>query len=394
MTLASEARLSVVNAHTTELWSTATRRQLIVRTSDIFHRDNDVLATALAGRRPLVVLTPSVERLYGNRIRDYLRSNCPDAFPTLLLRRTEQSKTLSAVTEICEFASEVGLGRADPMVAVGGGVCTDLVGVAAALFRRGVPHLKIPTTLIGLVDAGLGTKNAVNHASRKSIMGTFHPPEASLLDPGLIASLPRRHVVNGMAEIAKVALVADHRLAEILESHGTSLVDSGLSMPTAEAERLVTYAVRGMLEELARNLFEWTGYARAMDFGHTFSPHIEVASEHDVLHGEAVAMDMAMSLCVSNALGLIGDAACQRGLDLLLSLGLELTWWGLDVHKLLESLRLVCEHRAGQLNLCVPTGIGRHTFVDLADVDVTVLRHAHDRLTALQAAGTVAKHAR
>jgi 3-dehydroquinate synthase len=390
MTPASESRLSAVDAYTTELWSTATRRQLIVRTTDLFHRDNEVLATALSGRRPLVVLTPSVDRLYGNRIREYLRHHCADGFHTLLLRRTEQSKTLDAVTEICEFASEVGLGRTDPMVAIGGGVCTDLVGIAAALFRRGVPHLKVPTTLIGLVDAGLGTKNAVNHAGRKSVLGTFHPPEASLLDPGLVASLPRRHVVNGMAEIAKVALVADHRLAGILESQGASLVDSGLAMPAAEAELLVTYAVDGMLDQLARNLFEWAGYTRAMDFGHTFSPHIEVASEHDVLHGEAVGMDMAMSLCVSNTHGLIGDAECQRGLHLLRSLGLELTWCGLDVHKLLDSLPSICEHRAGRLNLCLPTGIGSHTFVGLADIDVTMLRHVHDRLTALQPAGTVA----
>src|SRR5256886_9501161 len=391
MTPTSEARLSVVDAYTTELWSTATRRQLIVRTSDLFHRDRGVLAPALAGRGPLVALAPRGARLYGTRICDYLRQHCAEGFHTLLLRRTEQSKTLDAVTEICEFASEVGLGRADPMVAVGGGVCSDLVGIAAALFRRGVPHLKVPTTLIGLVDAGLGTKNAVNHAGRKSILGTFHPPEASLLDPGLVASLPRRHVVNGMAEIAKVALVANHRLAGILESQGTSLVDSGLVMPAAEAELLVTYAVHGMLDQLAGNLFEWAGYARAMDFGHTFSPHIEVASEYDVLHGEAVAMDMAMSLCVSNTLGLIGDAECERGLHLLHALGLELAWCGLDVHKLLDSLPSICEHRAGRLNLCLPTGIGSHTFVGLADVDVMMLRHAHDRLTALQPARTRAR---
>src|SRR2546430_4926088 len=371
MTPTSEARLSVVDAYTTELWSTATRRQLIVRTSDLFHRDNEVLATALAGRRPLVVLTPSVDRLYGTRICDYLRQHCAEGFHTLLLRRTEQSKTLDAVTEICEFASEVGLGRADPMVAVGGGVCSDLVGIAAALFRRGVPHLKVPTTLIGLVDAGLGTKNAVNHAGRKSILGAFHPPEASLLDPGLVASLPRRHVVNGMAEIAKVALAGNHRLAGILESQGTSLVDSGLVMPAAEAELLVTYAVHGMLDQLAGNLFEWAGYARAMDFGHTFSPHIEVASEYDVLHGEAVAMDMAMSLCVSNTLGLIGDAECERGLHLLPALGLELAWCGLDVHKLLDSLPPTDEHRAGRLNPGLPPGIGApHLAGPLAAADV------------------------
>ncbi|MGP3948509.1 3-dehydroquinate synthase family protein [Streptomyces sp. 7N604] len=384
MTSTSEGLLSAVDDHTTELVSTAVRRQLVIRTTGIFALDNPALGDAVADRRPLVVWTPSVERLYGDELRSYFSVHCPSGFECFLLRRTEESKTLGAVTDICEFAAEAGLRRTSPMVAVGGGVCTDLVGIAAAVFRRGVPHLKVPTTLIGLVDAGIGTKNAVNHAGRKSILGTFHPPEASILDLNFVATLPRRHVVNGMAEIAKVALVIDERLFDLLESSGSQLVDSRLREPALEADALVHRAVHGMLAQLAGNVYEWGDYRRAMDFGHTFSPYIEVASEHEVLHGEAVAMDMALSLCLSSALGLMDDASRDRALRLLLSLGLDLAWCGIDVHKLWESLQSICEHRAGHLNLCLPTGIGIHTFVDLPDIDVTMLRRAHDHLAAVR----------
>jgi 3-dehydroquinate synthetase len=378
-----DGALHVLSDGTLELVSHAIRRQRIVPSMDLFATSNQTLADTIGDRRPLVVYTPAVERFYGRRLHHYLTEHCTRGFDAMLLARTEDGKTLSAVEEICERAAEAGLHRTSPMVAIGGGVCTDLVGLAAAVFRRGVPHLKVPTTLIGLADAGIGTKNAINHVGRKSLVGTFHPPEASILDPAFIRSLPHRHVVNGMAEVAKLATVLDADLFEVLERSGATLVRTRLGHPPADAVVVIERAVRGMLGELAGNLYERV-YQRAMDFGHTFSPYFETASKHAVLHGEAVAMDIALSATLAAELGILAPGDRDRILGCLRALGLDSTWPGTDCGALWASLTAVCQHRDGALNLCLPTGIGTHRFIGLRDFDVAVLQRAHDWLKTSQ----------
>ena len=380
----AQGRLHLVDDRVSVLKSVAVRHQSVIRTTGLLDPGNRTLADVLDARHPLVVVTPEIDRLYGVTLRRYLSTHCPNGFDTLVLARTEETKTFSGVIEICEYAASIDLRRTSPIVAVGGGVCTDMVGTAAAVFRRGVPHVKVPTTLIGLVDAGIGTKNAVNHSGRKSMLGTFHPPEASLLDLGFVASLPDRHVVNGMAEIAKVAIVTDATLFTLLEAAGPTMVDTRLRAPATAVGTMVGRAVHGMLSQLADNVFEWDGFRRAMDFGHTFSPHLEVASHHGILHGEAVAMDMALSACIARTLGLLDEESTNRVLTLLRDLGLELAWSETDAEVLFQSLWSVHEHRGGHLNLCLPSGIGDHVFVDLPDLDVDVLRGAQRRLAAEQ----------
>jgi 2-epi-5-epi-valiolone synthase len=376
MTTAPDGALHVLPDGTLELVSHAVRRQRIVHSTDLFATGNRTLADAIGDRRPLVIYTPAVERWYGDRLHRYLTEYCPHGFDAMLLDRAEHSKTLSAVEMICKRAAEAGLRRTSPMVAIGGGICTDLVGLAAAVFRRGVPHLKVPTTLIGLVDAGIGTKNAVNHAGRKSLVGTFYPPEMTILDPAFIRSLPRRHVANGMAEVAKLATVTDAYLFEVLERSGATLVRTQLGQPQADAIAVIERAVHGMLDELAGNLYEHV-YQRAMDFGHTFSPYFETASRHTVLHGEAVAMDIALSAALAAEIGILAPSDRDRILGCLRALGLESTWPGTDCHALRDSLTAVREHRDGALNLCLPVGIGAHTFIGQHDFDLTILKRAH-----------------
>jgi 2-epi-5-epi-valiolone synthase len=131
MRTAPDDALHVPSDGALELVSHAVRRQRIVHSTDLFATANRTLADAIGDRRPLVVYTPAVERFYGRRLHRYLTEHCPRGFDVMLLARSEDSKTLSAVEEVCRRAAEVGLHRTSPMVAIGGGVCTDLVGPAA-----------------------------------------------------------------------------------------------------------------------------------------------------------------------------------------------------------------------------------------------------------------------
>ena len=358
------------------------RTQQVTVTRNLFSPGNPVLRDSLACRKALVVISPSVDRLYGRGIMDYFASQ-PGWPPVefMVLHRSEASKSLEAVVEVCERAAAAGLRRTAPIVAIGGGVCCDICGLAAALYRRGTPHIKIPTTLVGLVDAGIGIKNAVNHGGRKSALGSFHSPEHSLLDVGFLASLPRRQLANGFAEIIKLAVVCDPELFSLLASNAVTLIESGFREPASAAMRTIWLSVADMLGELSQNLFEHTDFRRKADFGHTFSPHIEIASGHSILHGEAVAMDIALSAEIARELGLLAEEDLDRILSLIQAVGLLLTWPRMSVEALWASLPGIVNHRDGDLHLVVPTAIGACVYLGIEAVSPQLLRTCTDRLT-------------
>jgi 3-dehydroquinate synthetase len=193
--------------------------EIVCRTGVLSPRDR-TLANVLRPESPiLIVTTPSVERLYGAQIRAYLATLDPGArISFMVLACTETDKNIGQVLDICETAAKAGLARQSQIVCFGGGVSLDIVGLAATLFRRGIPQIRVPTTLIGMIDAAVGVKNAVNFAGSKSMLGTFTPPEACIVDPSFLATLPKRHVRCGLAEMIKVAVMCSPKLFSLLES--------------------------------------------------------------------------------------------------------------------------------------------------------------------------------
>ena len=363
--------------------TTLRRTHTVTLTRDLLEPGNALLRDAVGGRRALVVLSPSIQRLYEGRVRAYFAAGSHGEMPTfMVLGHAESSKSLRAAVEVCERATVAGLGRTSPIVAIGGGVCSDICGLAAAIHDRGIPHIKVPTTLIGLVDAGIATKNAVNHAGRKSALGSFYPPEHSLLDLDFLATLPRRHIVGGIAEIIKLAAVTNESLFAQLVRDALALIASSFQFPAAAATRVVSLAAIGMLVELARNPFEIGDFRRPMDFGHTFSPYFEVASSYAILHGEAVAMDMALSCQIGGELGMLSWDDADRIISLIEQVGLELTWAGASVDDLWASLPSVEQHRNGDLHLVVPTRIGSCDYVGMEMLSPQLLRRCLDQLDA------------
>lgn len=359
-------------------------RYQVVYRSDILSVEDSTFADTLRRQRAtLVVTTPSVDALYGARLRRYLAARCANAdISSMVLECSESRKGMDEVLAVCERAAVAGLARRSQIVSFGGGVSMDICGLAAALFRRGIPHVRVPTTLIGMIDAGIGVKNGINFGGKKSLLGTFAAPEVSILDPSFLASLPRRHLQCGLAESVKVASVSSRELFELLEAHGRQLLGDSFRAPPETVRRVIQLSVTRMLDELQLNLFERPelferSYARRLDFGHTFSPYIEETSSHQVLHGEAVSIDIALSGQIASHLGLLDEASVARLLALLLRLDLPIYWVGIDAKAMHTSLESIAKHRDGKLNLVLPTGIGRATFLeDLSDLSPTVLEEA------------------
>ncbi|MET7762987.1 sedoheptulose 7-phosphate cyclase [Streptomyces sp. NPDC005393] len=345
----------------------------------VFNQDNPLLARYVEGRRVVAFISPTVDRLYGDRLRAYLTAHLEAGSWSLHTIRTgERHKTLASAEEVCAIAKATGLDRHGVMLAVGGGIVADIVGFAASMYARGVRYIKINTTLVAQVDVGVGVKTGVNALHIKNMFGAYHPAHASLNDPALLASLPEREIRCGLAEIVKMAVILDGELFRVLEEHPDAFLTSG----DAELETyIIRTSMRLMMEELCPNLREHE-LARLVDFGHTFSPVIETASGHRLEHGEAVAVDMALSAHLARLVGLADTETCARIVRLLKRIGLPVYDADTCTPDLMtEALQASWQRRGRKLHLVLPTGLGKAAFVDeLEDIPDEILRAALDAL--------------
>jgi 3-dehydroquinate synthetase/quercetin dioxygenase-like cupin family protein len=360
---------------------------------------NPLLADYLADRRVCAFVSPTMDRLYGAQIRHYLEvRHSRDEWHLFVIPTSEQNKTMAAVERVCALAKQARLDRNGVMLAVGGGVVSDVVSFAASIYARGIRYMRLNTTLVGQVDVGVGVKTGVNGLGTKNMLGTYHPPHASVNDPVFLRTLPRREVLCGLSEIAKMAVIRDEKLFLDIEEYARLLaLDPGHRFAsagrvagggttgdgrTADVENsLVRTSMRLMLRELWPNLRE-TNLARAVDFGHTFSSAIETASGYRLAHGEAVAVDMAISATIAQMLGICSADDRDRIVDLLTDLGLPVFDRATCRPELMRTaLTSAWERRGRHLNLVVPTTVGDFTFIrDLADVPDPVLVEALARL--------------
>ena len=333
---------------------------------------HSALIDAIGDRKALLVTTPTVDRIHGAAIRAALQKT--NTVSTLVLNAREETKSMELVAAVCNEALSHGLNRTGLLISFGGGVCSDVVTLSASLIRRGVAHIRVPTTLIGQIDAGIGLKGAVNFCGKKSFVGCFHPPEQVLIDPAFLQSLPRKYLVSGVAEAIKMGIARDATLFELIEARALDLVTSGFDEPAAEGRELLQRSVWGMLDELRQNPYEDQGYERLVDFGHTFSPTLEAAMGFDIHHGEAVAIDMAMSATIARSLGLIGADVWQRIVNVLRTASLPIFASRLDLQLCRDALVEARRHRGGSMNLVVPAGLGRVVFLkDANDLPDSVL---------------------
>jgi 3-dehydroquinate synthetase len=351
-------------------------------TADVFELSNDLLAGYCEGRQVALFATRTIDALYGAAVRRYLAARLPAGSWHYVVTDTgEHNKNLRSVEAICEHAKTLRIDRNGLLIAVGGGILCDMVGFAASIYKRGIRYIKINTTLVGQIDVGVGIKTGVNFLSSKNLLGSYYPAFASINDPALLRTLPLRQISCGLAEIIKMAIILSQPLFELLEVHAESILKRrfgpGAPLEAERDLRVLVLAIQLMMDELRPNLHE-KDLERLVDFGHSFSPIIEIESDHAIHHGEAVAIDMALSARIAVRLGLMEEADCERVLELLVTCGLPVY----DAHTcqpalLQEALHEMHLHRGRKINLVIPTGIGRADFVrELAQLPAAVVEGA------------------
>ncbi|UGB39563.1 sedoheptulose 7-phosphate cyclase [Frateuria soli] len=335
----------------------------VLKTPALFAPHNDALLAfgRREGARRFVVVDANVMRHHGAAIRDWFGQHGVEVH-LVTHPGGEECKTLEACQDlVCELDTFPIHRRDDPIIAIGGGVLTDVVAFVASSYRRGVPHIKVPTTLMGYIDAALGIKAGVNFNGNKNRLGSFEPPQAVLLDPAFLPSLPRRHLLNGVCEIVKLAVIRDRALFAQLEADGAASIAACFANPAGEA--ILDRAIGGMLEELAPNLFE-EELARKVDFGHTFSYGLETRHGERLLHGEAVLLDILVSVQIARQRGLLAGDDAARVFALVGRLGLAPDLRVLDSGTMWHSLLDRIEHRNGQQRVPMPAGIGQCVFLN------------------------------
>jgi len=317
-------------------------------------------------KRRFAVIDDSIDKIYGKAIRNYFTAQGIE-LSTCIIKGEEDEKRPAAIDTILDELCLYKLRRREPFLAIGGGVVLDIAGTAACLYRRGVPFVRVPTTLLAIVDASVGVKNGVDYCcgltkeSYKNRVGSFYAPSSCLLDTSFIASQDKRNISNGLGEIMKLALVRSQDLFNLLESHGVALIESRFaktpSVPDGVADRIIELSIQIMLEELGPNLWE-TVLDRCVDYGHTFSKLLEMVPGADIMHGEAVNVDGFFCVVLAHLRGYIDMDTVNRVFNCMKALSLPTNSPNLDSELAWQSCKDAIEHRHGAQRIPLITEIG------------------------------------
>lgn len=292
-------------------------------------------------------------------------------FDPLLLEipEGETSKNLAQAGELFAELSGNRIERRDVVVALGGGVVGDLAGYVAATYLRGVAFVQVPTTLLGMVDASIGGKVAIDLPSGKNLVGAFYQPRLVLSDTRVLNSLPPRHLTAGWAEVIKTGAIFDAELFEYLEANSESILAGDEDMRAHAVLRCS--AIKGRVVSLDER--EMTGLRARLNLGHTLGHAVENALEYTgILHGEAVAIGMSFAAYLAERVGSITASERQRQIDLLKAYGLPTTApEGLELSDIQAALAVDKKVAAGRTRWILCDGIGRGRLRDDVPPDVS-----------------------
>ena len=308
---------------------------------------------------------------------------------TIEVPDSESAKTAEVLTSCWTRLGEQGFTRSDVVVGLGGGATTDLAGLVAATWLRGVAFVNVPTTVLGMVDAAVGGKTGINTPHGKNLVGAFHEPVAVLCDLDVLDSLPDAELRSGMAEILKCGFIADTPsvpgILDRFEADPVAALDPGsplLAELIARGIEVKARAVTGDLRETSGSA--GTGIGReAVNYGHTLGHAIEIVRHHRIRHGEAISTGMVFVAELARRSGLIGADLLDRHRSVLGAAGLPVTWdaggpgsWD----DLLAAMRLDKKSRGAQLRFVVLEDLGRPGI--LAGPDESLLADCFDAVTA------------
>ena len=279
----------------------------------------------------------------------------------LTVRPGEASKRMAVVERLFDQLFDLNLERSEAIIALGGGVVGDLAGFVAATYKRGVPFVQVPTTLLAMIDSSIGGKTGINHKKGKNMIGAFHQPAMVYADISTLNTLPPRELSCGLAECVKHAVIKDNKLFHWLQNQAANIQKLDRDI----IKELVIRNCRIKAAVVSQDETE-TDLRGILNFGHTIGHALEIAlADHDLHHGEAVALGMIAEANLAVKQNLLKTEDLQKLIDLLETFSLPTkSNTPLNQEKILELMRQDKKVHQGKIKFALPTSLGTCIFAD------------------------------
>ena len=334
----------------------------------LIERSPELLEPYARDGRLIVVSDTNVWAALGEQLTAAL---APLRLEPILVPAGESGKSWAGLQRLCERLIELGVERGDVVVAFGGGMVGDLAGFTASIVKRGCRWVQVPTSLLAQVDSSVGGKTAINAAGGKNLVGSSHQPEAVLIDLSALKTLPRRQLRAGYAEVVKYGLIADLAFFAWCEANGAALIAGD----TAARVTAIETSVTAKATIVARDERETKSVRALLNLGHTFGHAIE--AETGILHGEAVAIGMALAFRFSAERALCSADDAERVKRHLAAVGLPTALPPVEPARLIAAIAKDKKAAGGRVPFILARGIGR-AFVDqsveLSEVEAFLAR--------------------
>jgi 3-dehydroquinate synthase len=349
--------------------TTPSRAYTVAIEDNAIERLGAILDEVSAPERRFIVSSPLVWRLHGRRVARAVAGAEP-----ILVPDGERYKQLSTVVRIYDALVGANADRASTLITFGGGVIGDMAGFAAATYLRGIALVHVPTTLLAQVDSAIGGKVGVNHPLGKNLIGSFYQPHAVVIDPTVLATLPRREFRAGLYEVIKYGVTSSPDLFDRITRERTAIFarePAALTPIIAESCAIKASVVSADERE--------AGLRRILNFGHTAGHAIEAVTKYRrYRHGEAVAYGMLVAAELASARGALAERDKKALADLVAGLGPLPAIADVSIAHILAAIRHDKKVVSGRLHFVLPTAIGATAIVD--DVTDKEMRQALKRV--------------
>jgi 3-dehydroquinate synthase len=240
------------------------------------------------GNKYALICDSKVRKLYGNELAAKLEK-AGVKVEVFSFQEGERNKNLKTVERLLDSMAKSNFYRDDAVIALGGGVTGDIAGFVASIYMRGIPYIQIPTTLLSMVDSSVGGKTGVDTSYGKNLVGTFTQPEKVYINIDFLKTLPKKQMLNGIAEAIKYGVIANKKVLRLLRSDKDKIMD--LKPKTLEKLISLCIKVKARVVELDEKESE---VRKILNYGHTFGHAIEKISQYKIEHGEAIAIGMCL----------------------------------------------------------------------------------------------------
>ncbi len=306
------------------------------------------------GNRYLIITDSNIEHLFGKTLLNLMKKAGLRA-DLISFKAGEQSKNLETLKELLTKTQKLGLDRKSAIIALGGGVVGDVAGLVAATYMRGINYIQVPTSLLAMVDSSIGGKVAVDLPTGKNIIGNFHQPKKVYIDVTLLKELPKREIINGLAEIIKHALIKDKTLFNYIKNNLNKILNKDESTLITLIKKNCEIKAR-IVEEDEKE----AGPRKLVNYGHTIGHAIETLTNYKKFsHGEAIAIGMGVEALIANKANLLSKKELAAQNTLLKKAGLSTKIPNINTNKLISELKKDKKVVGGKIEFVLLECIGK-----------------------------------